>query len=725
MATQAMEFSMPTLSLASHTSNAADLEFSHITGLAIFDVNGEDILYATTRLDGFVSAWDISSGGMTLIDADAYAQTAIAGGTPALAMMGDALLTSGGAAGQLVVRGLDGTGAMGNAATVGNTSTFSNPLGETTTLTQADGTTFAYSQITGDNGVAVMEFTVTGTLSTTHITQNVEVAAIASVEIGTRDYVFTATNEGLAGVSAWAVQPNGSLMPASTLTTETGLWIDAPTAMDTAVVDGETYLVLGSAGSNSLTVMGVAANGTLTIQDHLMDDRNSRFGAVADIEIVTAQGHTYVIAGGGDDGISIYQILPGGQLLARGHIADTPDMGLANLSSIAATADATGITIYVGSSAEIGITELRFEIGEAGITQTVNRARGSLDGTDGMDILTGGTGANSLSGGAGDDIFFDDTGRDTLTGGAGADTFIMSYDETLDIVTDFDPNVDILDLSAWPSLRSMSQLFLIPTADGIKIVYGNETLLLCSVDGQPITPDMLNENQIISGTRLPEVHVNGFPGPVVTPDLPERPELIAPTKEEQAEGSLTLRGTDAADVLTGEGVGDIIYGMGGNDTLRGMEGADWMNGQAGSDRLYGGDDADILIGGEGRATQLGAQAANADILNGEGGNDQLFGQSGDDILNGGAGDDILEGGGGRDTFVFTEGYDVVADFSVHADQLTLETDLWSGDLTAQQVVNRYATTQGNSVVFDFGDGDVLTLADIDSTQGLADLITFI
>jgi len=94
-------------------------------------------------------------------------------------------------------------------------------------------------------------------------------------------------------------------------------------------------------------------------------------------------------------------------------------------------------------------------------------------------------------------------------------------------------------------------------------------------------------------------------------------------------------------------------------------------------------------------------------------------------LNGGAGDDILEGGGGRDTFVFTEGYDVVADFSVHADQLTLETDLWSGDLTAQQVVNRYATTQGNSVVFDFGDGDVLTLADIDSTQGLADLITFI
>jgi len=261
-------------------------------------------------------------------------------------------------------------------------------------------------------------------------------------------------------------------MPASTLTTETGLWIDAPTAMDTAVVDGETYLVLGSAGSNSLTVMGVAANGTLTIQDHLMDDRNSRFGAVADIEIVTAQGHTYVIAGGGDDGISIYQILPG----------------------------------------------------------TVNRARGSLDGTDGMDILTGGTGANSLSGGAGDDIFFDDTGRDTLTGGAGADTFIMSYDETLDIVTDFDPNVDILDLSAWPSLRSMSQLFLIPTADGIKIVYGNETLLLCSVDGQAITPDMLNENQIISGTRLPEVHVNGFPGPVVTPDLPERPELIAPTR---------------------------------------------------------------------------------------------------------------------------------------------------------------------------------------------------
>lgn len=515
---------MPTLSFTSYTAQAADLEFSHITGLEVFDVNGEDILYATTRLDGFVSAWDISGDAVTLIDADAYGQTAIAGGAPALAMIGDTLLTSGGASGQLVLRGLDGAGAMGNAATVGNTSAFSNPLGETTTLAQANGSTFAYSQIIGDKGVALMTFDANGVMLDGRTSLNVNVATITSVEIDTRDYVFTANNTGTAGVTAWAVQPNGNLVQASTLNTETGLWIDAPTAMDTAVVDGQTYLVLGSAGSNSLTVMGVAPNGTLTIQDHLMDDRNSRFGAVADIEIITAQGHTYVIAGGGDDGISIYQILPGGQLLARGHIADTPDMGLTNVSSIAATADATGINIYVGSSAEIGLTELRFEVGEAGITQTVDRPQGSLNGTDGMDILTGGTGGNSLSGGAGDDIFFDDTGRDFLTGGAGADTFIMSYDETLDIITDFDPNVDILDLSAWPSVRSMSQLFLTPTDDGIKITYGNETLLLRSVDGEPITPDMLNEAQIISGTRLPEVHVNGFPGPVVTPDLPERPD---------------------------------------------------------------------------------------------------------------------------------------------------------------------------------------------------------
>jgi hypothetical protein len=78
------------------------------------------------------------------------------------------------------------------------------------------------------------------------------------------------------------------------------LWISAPSAPTTAQVDGQTYVILGRAGSDSLSVIAVGAGGTLTITDHLLDDRNSRFGGVAALDVVTVGGHSYVVSGGDD-----------------------------------------------------------------------------------------------------------------------------------------------------------------------------------------------------------------------------------------------------------------------------------------------------------------------------------------------------------------------------------------------------------------------------------------
>jgi Ca2+-binding RTX toxin-like protein len=68
----------------------------------------------------------------------------------------------------------------------------------------------------------------------------------------------------------------------------------------------------------------------------------------------------------------------------------------------------------------------------------------TLGGEDGADILSGGGGADLLSGG---------TGADRMTGGTGPDTFVFrSGAETgagrqRDVITDFDPGSDRLDLS--------------------------------------------------------------------------------------------------------------------------------------------------------------------------------------------------------------------------------------------------------------------------------------
>lgn len=113
-------------------------------------------------------------------------------------------------------------------------------------------------------------------------------------------------------------------------------------------------------------------------------------------------------------------------------------------------------------------------------------------------MLIGTDAANRLVANGGDDILFDGTGLDTLSGGAGTDTFILTYDEILDIITNFDPNVDILDLSAWPGLRSMAQLGMRTTDIDIQITYGNEVLELRSMYSKPITPDMLNESHMLA-----------------------------------------------------------------------------------------------------------------------------------------------------------------------------------------------------------------------------------
>ncbi|MEL7078389.1 MAG: spondin domain-containing protein [Cyanobacteria bacterium J06582_2] len=76
---------------------------------------------------------------------------------------------------------------------------------------------------------------------------------------------------------------------------------------------------------------------------------------------------------------------------------------------------------------------------------------------------------------------------------------------------------------------------------------------------------------------------------------------------------------------------------------------------------------------------------------------------GDDLLNGGAGNDILTGGGGADLFAFTGGTDIITDFET-SDRLDISAFVGDTDLALG-----IATQDGHNTVFDFGDGDSLTL----------------
>jgi Ca2+-binding RTX toxin-like protein len=77
----------------------------------------------------------------------------------------------------------------------------------------------------------------------------------------------------------------------------------------------------------------------------------------------------------------------------------------------------------------------------------------TLRGLAGADVLTGGRGDDVIDGGDGDDWISGDRGADTLTGGKGADAFHLSADAGLDVVTDFNPAEDGVEVDPGVAFR--------------------------------------------------------------------------------------------------------------------------------------------------------------------------------------------------------------------------------------------------------------------------------
>ena len=187
-------------------------------------------------------------------------------------------------------------------------------------------------------------------------------------------------------------------------------------------------------------------------------------------------------------------------------------------------------------------------------------------------------------------------------------------------------------------------------------------------------------------------------------------------------GNDTLDGGTENDKLSGGSGNDSLLGGEGNDRLKGNGGNDTLNGDAGSDALDGGVGADVLLGGNANDTLKGG--AGADTLDGGAGNDKLVGGAGADRLDGGAGNDKLIGGSGADVFVFARNGDDdrVTKFTDNSDMLELNSNLGVSNVAEAKA---RATQDGRDVVFDFGDGDTLTVHNVKLAQLTSDNIEII
>ncbi len=111
-----------------------------------------------------------------------------------------------------------------------------------------------------------------------------------------------------------------------------------------------------------------------------------------------------------------------------------------------------------------------------------------LAGEAGDDRLTGGAGRDLLSGGAGDDWIHGGAGADRLIGGAGADVFVFAPGDGRDVIVDFDPARDVLDLSRF-GLDAPPEI-VATTAGAAFAIDGAAVELPGAAPGDLLSPDL-------------------------------------------------------------------------------------------------------------------------------------------------------------------------------------------------------------------------------------------
>ncbi|SDZ34573.1 retention module-containing protein [Pseudomonas sp. NFIX28] len=176
-------------------------------------------------------------------------------------------------------------------------------------------------------------------------------------------------------------------------------------------------------------------------------------GTAGDDVLLAGSGDTVINAGDGNDvlvagsGNNTLHGDAGNDLLFGGPGNDLLDGGTGNDTASYAHASA-GVTVDL---ALLGAQDT----GGAGtdLLTAIENLAGSnyndiLSGNNNANIITGGLGNDVLNGGGGDDLLIGGMGNNTLTGGSGSDTFQWQQGNSgHDLVTDFTPGTDKLDLS--------------------------------------------------------------------------------------------------------------------------------------------------------------------------------------------------------------------------------------------------------------------------------------
>lgn len=670
---------MPTMVVRGHVqTNQTALDYG-ITDLMVMEQDGQTVLYASSgQLGGLTSFGLAADGTATMKDTQLYSAAWSDGVLRDLALVevnGQlSIAVAGSGADQLRLFGVNADGSIGTESQMSGLETSISRLldvnqTDASTLFMADKSSglirgFAIS----DNGSLSQAMQVADTTAT----YAAEVMALGSTEVMGSTYIISASQTE-KGVSVYRMDGT-TLVNTGNAGVNEGLGIMTPTAMEVIDINGRSFVLLASAPSDGLgqsgaiTVMELAQDGSLVATDHIIDTALTRFGSVQSLEVVEADGRVYVAAGGGDDGLSLFVLMPHGRLQLLSTISG--DAGLENVSSMAANFSNGMLQMYVSSEVERGVTQIAADVSNHGIVVEGDHGGGTIMGTAQDDILIGGAGNDSIVGGTGDDLLEDGLGVDTMHGGNGADIFILRSDFTHDVIQDFQPGSDRLDLSAWPMLYDPASIGYTATATGAILSWRGETLEIFTRNGATLSMAQVQAAIMASPDRVPDF--SSFGGNGGDQDITGTAINDAVSAGEGNDTVQVFAGDDYVDAGNGDdwvdggGGRDTIFAGSGNDEIYGGTHNDLIYGGAGDDRVYGGNNDDVILGGDGRDLLSGERGHDTlyggngrDTIFGGNNNDVLYGEGDNDVLRGGIGHDLIYGGGGHDRIIASNDNDTV------------------------------------------------------------------
>lgn len=456
------------------------------------------------------------------------------------------------------------------------------------------------------------------------------ISALASLESGGDTYIFAASQTEDA-LNVFQVGTGGQLSLLTSFSAADELPIDSPTDLAVVQMNGVNYVLMSSHGSSSLTVLELTETGSLRFVTQAQDTLDTRFAGATTLDTITIDGQVFVAIGGNDGGVSLFQLLPNGQLLTLDTLIDTTAMALQNIEQLEFAIVEGQVELWAYALGDAGLTRLSIDFENIGITAT------GQNGTGQNDVLTAADTGGAINGFGGDDILLDGAGIDTLTGGAGADLFIFQPDAGRDIVEGFDHREDRLDLSAFETIKAMNDLTITHTGSGTRLVHGDETWLINTYNGAALTAAQLTASITFNTGRV---------------FMTEAPESAVNE----------IYGDDRANILRGTFANDHIFGLGGDDLFHWSEGHDIIDGASGNDMVsYLAANQSVTVDLRDSALNLGAALGDVLIsvenIEGSAFNDTLIGDAGGNLLIGGDGNDMLIGANGDDTLIGGAGAD--------------------------------------------------------------------